>query len=80
MPKVTNAQAVRRDLLAGRSTADSIAGRLSLPTDVVTAILKDDEIAGMVDASPLKCLTIWDLTIEGRAIATTYPKSVQFPY
>lgn len=79
MPRITTAQAVRRDLLVSRSTADSIAGRLGQPTDVVTAILAKDELDGMVEASPLQCLTVWQLTVEGRAIATTYPKAKQYP-
>lgn len=68
---------ILRDLAAGRSTADSIAGRLHKPTDAVLAILRRLIVEGSVDSKPLSVLTVWHLTTAGRALAETSTKAPQ---
>ena len=57
---------IQRDLLAGQSTADSIAGRIGLPSAAVLTILRRLERENLVSPKPLSCLTVWRLTLEGK--------------
>ena len=76
---MTIAQQILADLLIGPSTADSMAGRFGMADDAMLAALRDSEIAGTVESAPLKCLTVFRLTPEGRALADTLPRSPKFP-
>lgn len=59
------------DLLISPSTVSSLALRLDSPTSDIENALRDDEIAGNVVSRPLGCLTVWQLTANGRALATS---------
>lgn len=70
---MTARQQILRDLLTSPSTASAITDHTDIPTAQVTIILKREESAGLVETRPLKMLTIWSLTPEGRDIALTFP-------
>jgi hypothetical protein len=60
------------DLLSGQATADSIAGRLKIPTLVIEAMLKRHlkeglAIAGMINGT----LTVYRLTTTGHETAVS---------
>ena len=63
---------ILRDLLAGQSTPDSVAGRLKQPTKVIEAFISDLEFEGLVE--PLEIagtLTAYRLTDRGEQAATS---------
>jgi hypothetical protein len=58
------------DLLSGQSTADSIAGRLHVPTLVVEAMLHRHTKDGLTSSGTIgNALTVWKLTRDGHAAA-----------
>lgn len=61
------------DLSIGQSTADSIAGRLRVPTLVIEAMLKRHQADGLVATKPIAdgTLTAWHLTYEGKQTVKT---------
>ncbi len=59
---MTTETKIRKDLKAGQSTADSIAGRINVPTGAVEVILARLKRGGSVSSRPLKNLTVWFLT------------------
>lgn len=61
--------AILKDLLISRSTADSTAGRLGLPEEHILIQLRDLLARELVEAQPLKNLTVWQLTYTGRTKA-----------
>ena len=90
---MTPSQQILADLLAGPSTADSIAGRIEMETDNVTVSLMGMRVDKLVSSAPIMVasvrdefakpkssgILVWKLTEEGQAIAETYPKEPQFP-
>jgi hypothetical protein len=62
---------ILRDLLAGPSTASSIAGRVDLHPAAVTSILARQQKSGEVASRPLACLTVWTLTEKTRQALCT---------
>jgi hypothetical protein len=64
---MTTPEAILQDLMSGQSTADSIAGRLRVPTLTIEAMLQRHELAGLVESGEIhRTLTVWYLTAEGR--------------
>ncbi len=60
---MTNHEKILRDLSISQSTADSIAGRLGLPTQAVQLLLDQLIAKGQVESSPLGfSLVIYRLT------------------
>ena len=57
---------ILKDLLAGPSTASSLADRVKLPPDAITVILQRQQKSGQVASRPLACLTVWTLTDKTR--------------
>ena len=62
---------ILKDLLAGPSTASSLAGRVKLHPDAVTVILQRQQKIGEVTNHPLACLTVWTLTDKTRQALCT---------
>jgi hypothetical protein len=63
---MTPEKQILKDLLAGPSTASSLAGRVNLHPDAVTVILQRQQKSGQVASRPLACLTVWILTDKTR--------------
>ena len=61
---MTTPNAILRDLTAGQSTADSIAGRLRIPSLVIEAMLKRHQADGLCGTREVSdgTLTVWHLT------------------
>lgn len=68
---MTTPKAILRDLAAGQSTADSIAGRLRVPTLVIEAMLKRHHKDGLVTTTNLNGLTVYRLTTAAHKTKTT---------
>lgn len=64
--------AILKDLLVSRSTSDSIAGRLGRSEQYAKEILRDLLAKGLVETQPLKNLTVWQLTYDGRTAAIQF--------
>jgi predicted ArsR family transcriptional regulator len=67
---VTTPNQILVDLLSGQATADSIAGRLKIPTRVIEAMLKRHAKDGLVVAGMINgTLTVYRLTTKGSETA-----------
>ena len=66
---MTAREQILRDLLTSPSTAAAITDHTDIPADQVTLILRREVESGIVESRPLKMLTVWSLTSEGREIA-----------
>lgn len=69
---MTTPNQILNDLLAGQSTADSIAGRLRVPSLVIESMLHRHQVEGFVSSHDIAdgTLTVWSLTIAGRQQTT----------
>jgi len=64
--------AILKDLLVSRSTSDSMAGRIGISEDNVKIQLRALLAAALVETQPLKHLTVWQLTYDGRTAALQF--------
>lgn len=63
---------ILRDLLAGQSTPDSVAGRLKQPTKVIEAFISDLEFEGLVERLEIaNSIHAFRLTERGQQLATS---------
>lgn len=77
---MTLPEQILADLLIGRSTVSNIAIHLGERQEVVVAALYAERAQGTVEAKALQNLTVWQLTEQGRQLASLLPAVPKFPH